>query len=455
MAVQSLQIAIVGSGPSGFYAAEALLESGKPVQVDMFEQLLTPFGLVRSGVAPDHFKIKSVTAVFDRIARVPNFAFYGNVTIGTQISIEALVENYHAVVIACGATADERLGIPGENLLGSYTVTEFVGWYNGHPNFRDCYFDLSQEVAVVIGQGNVAADVCRILAKPANELATSDIAEHALSALRQSRVREIHVIGRRGPAQAKFTTSELRELTKIMGCVATVDPRDLNLNVESDVEIADPKNENAAKNVALFRGIANTNDSPRSKVLRFRFLESPVTLNGDRHVESIRLIKNVLGGPPFSQSARPTAHMIDLSCGLVFRSIGYRGVRLPGVPFDERLGIIPNRDGRVFNGAALVPRLYVTGWIKRGPSGVIGTNRADSVATIEALLVDSPSFHAPSRSGYAGLADQLKLTNIRSVSFEDWLRIDAEEVASGRTRGKPREKFTRTEDMLAVLGGAP
>ena len=256
-AVPAIHVAIVGAGPSGFYAAEALLRSGLPARVDMIERLPTPFGLVRSGVAPDHPKLKEAILVYDRIARAPGFNFLGNVSVGRDVSVAELRATHHAVVFACGAETDRRMGIPGEDLSGSYTATEFVGWFNGHPDYRDRTFDLSQEAVAIVGQGNVAADVCRILAKPVAQLRTTDIADHALNALAESRVKEIHVIGRRGPVQAKFTTKELRELGEIVDCATLVDPADLALNAESEAELAHRSNVSGPGNLSLFRAFAS------------------------------------------------------------------------------------------------------------------------------------------------------------------------------------------------------
>ena len=334
-AVPAIHVAIVGAGPSGFYAAEALLRSGLPVQVDMIERLPTPFGLVRSGVAPDHPKLKEAILVYDRIARAAGFNFLGNVSVGRDVSVAELRATHHAVIFACGAETDRRMGIPGEDLPGSYTATEFVGWFNGHPDYRDRTFDLSQEAVAIVGQGNVAADVCRILAKPVAQLRTTDIAAHALDALTESRVKEIHVIGRRGPVQTKFTTKELRELGQIVDCCALVDPAELTLNAESEAELAHRSNISGPGNLSLFRAFASRKTRFGRRTIWFRFLLSPTALIGNGRVEKIILTRNLLEGAPFAQVARPTEEQIEFPCGLVFRSIGYRGVPIPGLPFDE------------------------------------------------------------------------------------------------------------------------
>jgi ferredoxin--NADP+ reductase len=448
-----LRVAIVGSGPSGFYAAEALLKSGKSIFVDMYERLPVPYGLVRSGVAPDHPKLKQAILVYDKIARSPGYRFMGNVTIGRDLAASELREAYHAVIFACGAESDRRLGVPGEDLPGSYTATEFVGWYNGHPDYRDRSFDLSQEVAVIIGQGNVAVDVCRILAKTVDELKHTDIAEHALSALAESRIREIHVIGRRGPAQAKFTNKELRELGELADTDTVVNQQDLALNPESLTELADKNNVVSAKNVEIFHSFSALPDSPKRRRCHIHFLESPVELRGRDRIEAIVLEKNRLEGPPFDQVARGTGQRVTLECGLVFRSIGYQGKPIAGVPFDERKGVIPNNEGRVRDSNGAVPGLYCAGWIKRGPTGIIGTNRADSVATVNALLADMTHLDSTQiKAGAETLYPLLERRGVKPIGFEDWLKIDAEEVRRGESHGKPREKFTRVSEMLQVLG---
>ncbi|MBM3290848.1 MAG: NADP oxidoreductase, partial [Candidatus Hydrogenedentes bacterium] len=374
-AERPLRVALVGSGPSGFYAAEALFKSELAVQVDMFDRLPTPFGLVRGGVAPDHPKIKSVTRVYDKIAAHERFAFFGNVMIGRDLAVAELREYYDAVLFACGAETDNRLGVPGEDLPGSHTATEFVGWYNGHPDYRDRIFDLSQEVAVVIGQGNVAMDVCRVLAKTADELRHTDIAAHALDALARSAVKEIHLVGRRGPVQAKFTTPEIRELGELAVCDPVVRAEDLVLDAASRAELDDADNQTAQKNMAVLRAYAERGAPTRPRKVVMHFLRGPAELRGTARVESIVLERNRLEGAPFKTRAVGTGAFDELACGLVFRSVGYRGIAVPGVPFDEKRGTMPNAAGRVIDGAHPVPGLYAAGWIKRGPSGVIGTNK--------------------------------------------------------------------------------
>lgn len=447
-----LRVAVVGSGPSGFYAAQALIRSDIAVRVDILERLPSPYGLVRSGVAPDHAKLKQAIETYDKIAREPEIAFWGNVTVGNDVTVDELLETHHAIIFCCGAETDRRLGIPGEDLAGSHTATEFVGWYNAHPDYRDRVFDLSHEVAVIIGQGNVAADVCRILAKTVDELKHTDIADYALAALAESRVREIYVIGRRGPAQAKFTPKELRELGELEDCDPVIDPADLELNPESEAELAGKAAFQNKKNMEIFQSWVEAPPPTKNRRLCFRFLQSPVELKGEGRLEKLVLEKNRLEGEPSNQWAKGTGETSELGCGLLFRSIGYRGVPIPGVPFDEKRGVFPNRDGRVMHGDKVVPALYAAGWIKRGPTGVIGTNRADAVATVNALLEDLPKLDQSPKPGAAKLLPLIAERGIRAVSYDDWLKIDAAEVERGKPKGKPREKFIEVEEMLAVLG---
>jgi ferredoxin/flavodoxin---NADP+ reductase len=440
-------VAIVGSGPSGFYAAEALLRRSN-VHVDMFDRLPTPFGLVRGGVAPDHPKIKQVCFVYDKIAKSANFQFLGNVSVGTTVTVDQLRTCYHAVIIACGASADRRLDIPGEDLPGSHTATEFVGWYNGHPDYQDRKFDFSCETAAVIGQGNVAADVVRILATPISILRATDITDVALESLATSRIRNIFVIGRRGPAQAKFTSVELKELGRITDCTVHCGTTDLKLNPASEEEILDPRSDDIRKNMEIFRSFAEDRHTQwATRHLHFRFLETPLRINGGLRVTSITLAKNRLIGNKFEQAALIDAESAELECGLLFRSIGYRGVPLPGVNFDHHNGIIPNLKGRCVEGNRTIPGLYVTGWIKRGANGLIGTNRADSVETVEAIFEDLPTLHSAAKCGAAAI-EALYSDGSRVVNYSSWQKIDFWERRRGEQTGKPREKFTVISDML-------
>lgn len=448
-----LLVAVVGSGPSGFYAAEALIKSEVAVKVDVLEKLPSPFGLVRSGVAPDHQKLKQAIKLYEKIADSSDFNLIANITIGIDITVEELCASHHAVIFTCGAESDRKLGVPGEDLKGSYTATEFVGWYNGHPDYRDREFDLSHDVAVIIGQGNVAADVSRILSKTVDELKHTDIAQHALDTLAESKLKEIHVIGRRGPAQAKFTPKELREFGELTDCNPIVIEQDLLLGLESISELEEKSNVGSKKIYDLFCEFSKRDiDNNKSKQCIFSFLMSPKELVGDSRLEKIVLEINSLSGEPFKQSARGSGKMIELESGILFRSIGYRGIPIKGVPFHESWGIIPNAKGRVTdNDNNVVPQFYTAGWIKRGPSGIIGTNRACSVETVSCLLEDLKKLdNGIKKSGADAIYKILQSMNIHPVNYDGWKKIDAKEIQRGEPKGKPREKYTYIDEMLSV-----
>ena len=446
------RVAIVGSGPSGFYAADALIKAEPEVAVDMYDRLPTPFGLVRGGVAPDHPKIKNVIRIYERIAKNAAFSFLGNVQVARDVSVEELRAHYDAVIFTCGAETDRSLNIPGIELAGSHTATEFVGWYNGHPDYLQRSFDLSQEVAVVIGQGNVAVDVTRVLAKTVDELKNTDIAAHALEALAASRVREVHMVGRRGPVQAAFTNKEIRELGELADCdLVFNDPDDFELNAASQAELDDAANIGAGRNWKVLQELRAQQPAGKSRRIVVHFFRSPRELRGNGRVESLVLERNRLAGEAGNQWAEGTGKSEPMDCGLFFRSVGYRGVELPGVPFEARRGVFPNEAGRIVAEGAPVPGLYAAGWIKRGPSGVIGTNKPDSVETVQKLLEDLPALPGCETPDTAPLRELLAARNVRVVSYADWQRIDAAETARGKPRGKPREKFTTVAEMLAVL----
>ncbi len=445
-----LEVAIIGSGPSGYYAAQSLFGSEKKINITMFDRLPTPYGLVRGGVAPDHQKIKNVIRVYEKISISPGFQFIGNVLVGKDISIDDLRNNFHATIFACGAETDRKLGIPGEDLQGSHTATAFVGWYNGHPDYRDLSFDLSQEIAVVVGQGNVAADVSRILSKTADELKQTDIADHALQQLAESKIKEIHVIGRRGPVQAKFTPEELKEFGELEDCNPVVDSSTLQLNEASQKELESPEGRTNVKNFAVFKDFANRDLTKKNRSCFFRFLEGPIELMGTERLEGILLAKNSLIGDPFKQRAEKTGETVEQKCGILFRSIGYNGIPIEGVPFDEKEGIFPNDKGRLLDNGSVVNGVYVTGWIKRGPSGIIGTNKPDSVETVNCLLEDIEKIDGE-KSGNSGIMKILSEKQITSVNYDGWKKIDEAEVKRGEPKGKPREKFTRIEEMLDII----
>jgi ferredoxin--NADP+ reductase len=448
-----LRIAIVGAGPSGFYACEALQKAVPGVRIDLFDRLPTPHGLVRGGVAPDHPKIKSVTRVFERIAAHPGFRFVGNIRIGTDVSPAELRSHYDAVIYAIGAETDRQLGIPGESLEGSHPATALVGWYNGHPDYRDATFDFTAESAAVIGLGNVAMDVTRILARPVDDLLHTDIADHAARTLAQSRLRTVHVLGRRGPVQSSFTTPELRELGELDGVHVVVDPRDLELDPVSAAYLANAGDRNAEKNFEVLREWAARPPRATPRRIVFHFGVSPVALLGGDRVEAIRVMHNALE-PDGRGSVRavPTGRTEDIPVGLVFRSVGYRGIPIAGLPFDDDLGLLPNTEGRVVEHAGshtTLDGIYACGWIKRGPTGVIGTNKVCATQTVDHLLADIVAGRVtPPPGSPDDLLASLQRRGTRVVGWQDWLRIDAAEVALGRGAGKPREKLTRIPDLL-------
>ena len=450
-----LRVAIVGSGPAGFYTADHILKyEGTHAEVDMFDRLPTPYGLVRFGVAPDHPKIKSVIRVYEKTAARPEFRFFGNVEVGRDVTAEELRDRYHAIVFAYGTSVDRHLGIPGEDLPGSHSATEFVNWYNAHPDFADREFDLSCERVVVIGNGNVAADVARMLALPREELEGTDTADHAIEALAACGVKEILVLGRRGPAQAAFTNPEVRELGEMVDADIDVDPGEMDLDELSrawlDSDDADPTNR---RNVDIFTEFSQREPEGKNKRIVMRFLRSPVEIQGDGRVERIVVAKNELQRDDSGRlRAVDTGERETIDCGLVLRSIGYKGIPIDGIPFDERRGLIHNDGGRVHDGEGeQVPGLYAVGWIKRGPSGVIGTNKKDAHETVAKLFADLESGKVPE----APLADDRgaieALLNERKpdhVTFEGWQAIDAAEVEAGKPHGRPRIKFCRVHELV-------
>lgn len=455
MPTTTLRIAIVGSGPSGFYAAEHLLRQQPLAEIDLFDRLPTPFGLVRGGVAPDHQKIKSVTRVYEKIAANPAFRFFGNVAIGRDLTREELLQHYHAVIYAVGAQSDRALGVPGEHLAGSHAATEFVGWYNGHPDYRDHQFDLSQTSVAVIGMGNVAIDVVRILARTPEELHGTDIAGHALDALRQSRVRDIYMIGRRGPVQAAFTNPEIKELGELADADVDVRAEELILDPASQAALASGDDKSAEKNLETLRLLAAKPKQGKSKTVHIRFLRSPVELLGEGRVAQMVLGENrLVAGKTGDVKAEPTGKTETVATGLVFRSVGYLGTGVPGAPFDAKRGVIPNEGGRVVTAPGAHARgEYAVGWIKRGPSGVIGTNKPDAVASADLLLADhaAGALNTPAAPDRASIERLLASRSVRVVDWAGWQRLDALEKERGAALGRPRLKFTRIEEMLAAL----
>jgi ferredoxin--NADP+ reductase len=437
-------VAVVGSGPAGFYTAAALLALPDPlIRVELYERLPTPWGLVRAGVAPDHPKIKSISAQFTRTAGHERFRWLGNVEVGLDITRDELLARYDAVVYCVGSPADRVLGIPGEDLPGTAAARDFVGWYNGHPDFRDLTFDLTVRRAVVIGHGNVALDVARILSTPPDRLAATDIADHALEALRGSRIDDVLVIGRRGPAQASFTTPELRELADMTGAEVVVDPTQLGPVGDDDHLAHVPRH-----NLEVLRRYATADRASSDRRVTLRFLTSPVEIRGEGRVDSIVLGRNTLidNGDGATQAV-DTGEREVVAAGLVLRAVGYRGVPILGVPFDARAGIVPNRDGRVEGS----DREYVAGWIKRGPTGIIGTNKKCAADTVRTIVADLAAQPGPSRTPDPDAIETwLRQRQPELVDLEGWAAIDAAERRAGEPLGRPRVKLSTWDELLAT-----
>lgn len=449
-------VAIVGSGPSGYFAAASLLkfadstadgDDPRDVRVDVLEMLPTPWGLVRSGVAPDHPKIKTISAQFEKVASDPRFRFFGNIRVGEDVQTEELADRYDAVIYAVGAQADRPLGIPGEDLPGSVAAVDFVGWYNAHPHFEEMTPDLTTGRAVVVGNGNVALDVARILVSDPDALANTDIANHALELLHARGVEEVVVLGRRGPLQATFTTLELRELGDLEAMAdvdVIVDPADFAAISDEDLEAA---GKTVRQNVKVLRSYADTPPRGAKRRIVFRFHTSPIEIKGDDRVTSIVLGRNELVDDGGRLVAKDTGAREELPAQLVVRAVGYRGVPTPGLPFDERSGTIPHTDGRVDG----TRNSYVVGWIKRGPSGVIGSNKKDSAATVETLLADLAA---------VDLADEREDTlewllsrQPHLVTNDHWKLIDAHERNTGGPLGRPRVKLSNVAEFLRIGHG--
>lgn len=447
-------VAIVGSGPSGFFAAASLLKAADTtdeidVAVDMLEMLPTPWGLVRSGVAPDHPKIKSISKQFEKTATDPRFRFFGNVAVGEHVQAQELAEHYDAVIYAVGAQSDKPLNIPGENLAGSISAVDFVGWYNAHPHFEEKTPNLSGARALVVGNGNVAIDVARILVTDPDVLALTDIADHALESLRPRGVEEVVIIGRRGPLQTAFTTLELRELGELEGVDVIVDPAQFADITDEDAEAA---GKTTKQNIKVLRGYAEREPRPGHRRIVFRFLTSPIEIKGEERVEHIVLGRNELVTDESGWvSAKDTGEREELPVQLVVRSVGYRGVPTPGLPFDEKRGTIPNTAGRIEGSR----NEYVVGWIKRGPTGVIGTNKSDSQETVDTLiadlagaaLADFPADHANRISAW------LTERQPKVITSEHWDVIDRFERSAGEPHGRPRVKLPNLARLLHIGHG--
>jgi ferredoxin--NADP+ reductase len=450
------RVAIVGAGPAGAFAAACLLRARGDAEIDLFERLPTPWGLLRGGVAPDHQEIKRLEDTFDRQTLQRGCRFIGDVEVGTDVSHAELMRHYTAVVYATGAQTDKSLGIPGEDLPGSWPATEFVAWYNGHPDYRGVEFDLSAERAVVIGNGNVAADVTRMLTLSAHELGRTDVADHALEALRESRIEEVIVLGRRGPAQAAFTSAELRELGRLDGVDTRVDPADVELDPASRRWLAEEGTFTARKNVELLREFAARPARPDARRrIELRFLRSPMEIRGSDRVEALDVRRNeIVRAGDGSLRARPVDGDLEtIECGLVLRSVGYRAVPLPDVPFDESHFVLPNERGRVLTPAGEpLPGVYAVGWIKRGPTGILGTNKRDAEETVSSLVEDlrAGALPQPPNPGREQIDALLAERKPDLVTVDGWRAIDGHELERGRSEQRPRVKLASRDELLAA-----
>ncbi len=452
------RVAIVGSGPAGFFAADHLFKNNElNIEIDMYDKLPTPFGLVRSGVAPDHQKIKTVTKVYDKIAANPKFKFFGLIEYGHHITLEDLKHHYHQVLFATGAQTDRRLNIPGEDLNRSHTATEFVAWYNSHPDFADLEFDLSGEKIAIIGMGNVAVDVARILCRSEEELSKTDIAGYAFEKLVNSNVKEVFMIGRRGPAQAAFTNPELKELGNLDMADCLILKEESQLDDLTTQYLSDNPERSIERKLEMISEYSN-HTKTKEKSLTIRFLLSPTEIipDEDGNVKAIKLVKNALSKSD-DGSLRPKATEENeiLEVDMVFRSIGYSGIPLPEIPFKESWGIIPNNNGRItdISEENTLTGLYCTGWIKRGPTGVIGTNKTDSAETVALMIEDinNNNTFQPENTESKKIEALIKERNPEYVDYEDWLKIDSEEIARGEKEGRPRVKFTKIDDIKKHL----
>jgi ferredoxin/flavodoxin---NADP+ reductase len=446
-AVRGLSVAVVGSGPAGFYVTDALLKGVPTLRVDLYERLPVPFGLVRFGIAPDHQKIKSVTKVFEKLLDSPRCRLRANVAVGTDLSPAELAEHYDQVVYCFGAAGDRQLGIPGEALPGSHSSTFFVNWYNGHPDAADAHFDLSHQHAVVVGVGNVAMDVARVLVRSPDELAKTDIAEHALAALRESRVRQVTILGRRGAEHAAFDQSEIADIAELDGVRVDVDA--------AEIEVAIARSPDAdsvtTRKLEHLLTLARAPQKPADRVVRLRFLRSPLRLEGEGAVHRVMVGENQVQADGSVRAASAEPERVE--AGLVLRAVGYRGQPIEGLPFDERSGVVPNVEGRVLSGGVVLPRVYACGWVKRGPTGVIGTNKSDATATVAAMLEDQGALGADARGG-GDAADALLATRgVKVVDAAGWRRIDGRERAPRVGSELLRRKIVAVPALLAAAQG--
>lgn len=444
-----MRVAVVGSGPSGIYAADALVAQEEiPVEVDIIDRLPVPFGLVRYGVAPDHISIRSVRDTLNKTLAKPGVRFLGNVTVGVDVTAEQMLDFYDAVIWTYGASSDRRLGIPGEDLDGSVAATDFVAWYCGHPDAdRETFERLlpSATSAVVVGVGNVAVDVTRVLAKTVGELDHTDMPQHVLDTLSASHITDVYLLGRRGPAQASYTTKELKELGELLEADVIVDPAEIELDEASAALAASDRA--VGRNVDVVREWAARTPGGKPRRIHVRFFSRPIELTGEDRVASVVVERTRLtpeGG------VTGTGETEVIPADLVVRSVGYRGTVLEGLPFDERRNVIPHEDGRVVADGAVMPGFYVAGWIKRGPTGIIGTNKKDAVATVESLLSDARSGSLPTPSRPGALEETLHEQGIAVVTTSGWDAIDAAERELGATRGRDRTTLHDRAELLTV-----
>ncbi len=448
-----MRIAIIGSGPAGFYAAEALLRrTDTAVQIDLFDRLPTPYGLVRGGVAPDHQSIKAVTRVYEKTAARPAFRFLGNVCLGRDLTVEDLHQHYHQIVYATGNEADRRLGIPCEGIPRCTPASVFIGWYNGHPDYRDAKIDLSVSRVAVVGNGNVAIDAARMLLRTPAELERTDIAAHALEALRNSRVREVYILGRRGPEQASFTPVELREFGEMEDVDPIIAPEEL-----AGCAIPDSAgNTQQEKNLKILQSFATRQPGAKAKKLHLRFRVSPleVIAGADGGVAGLRLERNRLEArPDGTVVARGTGETEVLEVGMVLPAVGFAAGRIEGVPYDEKARVIANEDGRVVDAVsrAVIPNEYVVGWARSGPQGLIGSHKPASAHVVGHMIADGAGLEARELPDREEILSLLRGRGVQVVSFDDWKRLDEVEVARGERRGAPRDKITDVGTMLEVL----
>ena len=431
----TISVAIIGSGPSGFYTADSLLKSDHDVQIDIIERLPTPFGLIRGGVAPDHQTTKKVAKAYEKTALKDEVSYFGNVEVGKDVSMDELREIYDAVVLAVGAPTDRELGIPGADKAGVFGAADFVGWYNGHPNFTDLNPDLNVGAVAVVGVGNVGIDVARVLVKTPAEMAATDIADHAAKAVQAAPLTDVYLLGRRGPIEAKFTNVELREMGKLENSMPIVHPDQLPDEVTGDWSDRDLRLKE--RNLATMREFLDVDPTGKEKKVHFEFFANPVEVLGGDKVEGLRVERTKVE----DGRAIGTGEVFDIECGLVVAAIGYYSIPIEGVPFDNDKGIVVHQDGRVGDG------VYAVGWIKRGPTGVIGTNKPDGETAAQQILEDVGNGSKPGRKALTAMLDE---RGVRVVNYDDWQKIDEAEIAAA-TGGAPRRKFVTVPEMLAVL----